>query len=96
VETSKEANRSLGRRKTFAYVLAGLGVLIWLGAAALDQHYMWTRPSVESRLEGRVYVHNNHGYYTYLTAQEHYSVVLLGIAAVALVLTGFLMDRWRR
>jgi hypothetical protein len=79
-----------------------LGVLVWFGCIGLFERYSYTRPTVENRAEGRVYVQNNHGHYTYLTAHEHFLLIFLGVAALALFLTGSLVDpehrmwqRWR-
>lgn len=83
-------------RAIVAKLLLLLSVGVWFGCSALYEHYNWTRPTVENRAEGRVFVQNNHGHHVYLTASEYYGPIVLGITAVALFLTGSLVDPKRR
>jgi len=73
-----------------------LAILLWFGCGALYEHYNQTRPAIENRTKGRVYVQNNHGHHAYLTAQEYYAPIVLGIVAGALFLTGAFIDPERR
>ena len=83
-------------RKITAKILLCCALLFWFGSSFLSEHYSRTRPTIENRAEGRVY---RHGSYTYLTAQEHYSLMLLMIAAGTFFSIGVLVYpdplRWR-
>ena len=95
-----EESRSKHRlRKMIAKILLSSALLTWFGSSFLSGHYSRTRPTVENRAEGRVYLQNDHGYYTYLNAREHYLLILLMIAAGGLFLVGVALYpeplRWR-
>jgi len=89
-------------RETAAKILAGLALFIWLCFFGLFEHYSYTRPTTRNPIDGRVYQQNNHGYYTYLTEQEHSRLTILEITAPVLFLMGLLIHpalkggHWRR
>ena len=76
--------------------LVYLSVVVWFGFIGLFEHYSYTRPRVQKPVEGRVYEQNNHGYITYLTAQEHFRLEFLGFSAPVLFLGGALIYPDRR
>jgi hypothetical protein len=89
-------NRKKSKLPENAVRMLGLAALLtWFGSMFLFEHYSYTRPTVENAAQGRVYLQNNHGYYTYLTAKEHYLLMLLMIAAGVLFVCGALIDRYR-
>lgn len=89
-------NRKTSKLPEIAAKNLGLAALFtWFGSMFLFEHYSYTRPTVENAAQGRVYLQNNHGYYTYLTAKEHYLLLLLMIAAAVLFICGALIDRYR-
>jgi len=94
VATEKAAARKL--REIMARVLLYSALLVWFSSMFLFEHYSYTRPAIENQAEGRIYVQNNHGYYTYLTAKEHYLLVLLMVSAGVLFLSGSLLYPERR
>jgi hypothetical protein len=93
---TRETNGPSNRRAIVAKILLFLSVGVWFGCSALYEHYNWTRPTIENRAEGRVFVQNNHGHQVYLTAPEYYGPILLGIAAVTMWVAGSLVDPERR
>lgn len=90
-EIAEENRGKPGRRKIVAKILLCSALLTWFGSSFLSEHYSRTRPAIENRAEGRVHLQNNHGSYTYLTAREHYLLMLLMIAAGASFLIGVLV-----
>jgi hypothetical protein len=96
VAATRKTNGPSNRREIVTKVLLLLSVGVWFGCLALYEHYNRTRPTIENRVGGRVFVQNNHGHQVYLTAPEYYGPILLGITAVTLFLTGSLVDPERR
>ena len=94
VATAKVGARKL--REIVARILLYSALLVWFSSMFLFEHYSYTRPTIENQAEGRIYVQNNHGYYAYLTAKEHYFLMSLMISAGVLFLSGSLVDPERR
>lgn len=100
--TETTYNLAVNRREIAARILLCSGLGAWFGFIGLFERYSYTRPTVKSPAVGRTYQQNNHGHYTYLTAEEHFRLNALQVVAAVLFLTGSLVDperrmwRWRR
>ena len=87
-----EAKREARPRELVAKVLAYSALVVWFSFIGLFEHYSYTRPTIRKQTEGRVYEQNNHGYITYLTAQEQLRLKLLEFSAPILFFAGALID----
>ena len=102
VDTAKKPTTARRLREIIARILLYSSLALWFSFIGLFEHYSQTRPTVENPEEGRNYRQNNHGYYTYLTEEEHSRLTILEIVAPVLFLSGSLVDperrmwRWRR
>jgi hypothetical protein len=91
--TKTHINRN---REVVAKVLLRLSALVWFGYSGLFYYYSYTRPRLTEVSEGRIYMQNNRGYVTYLTANEHNLLHVLEFSAPILLLAGVLLDPRRR
>jgi hypothetical protein len=83
-------------RLILSKIILCLSLVVWFGFAGLFEHYCHTRPTVPNLDEGRTYEENQHGYYFYLTKEEHSRLMTLMIAAPVLFAAGALIDPVRR
>jgi len=98
MKAAKNPGNAWRLRETAAKILAFLALALWLCFIGLFEHYSYTRPTTRNLAEGRTYQQNNHGYYTYLTEQEHSRLTMLEITGPVLFLIGILVHpdprRW--
>ena len=71
------------RRRLIAVACWVLGACLFCGFIQLSIHYSFTRPRHPDPAVGRIYQHNMHGSFTYLTSREMWQLRLLGIGAFA-------------
>jgi len=81
------------RPRLIAAACWALGLCLWCGFIVLSVHYSFTRPHHPDPGAGRIYEHNMHGSFTYLTSGEHWQLRLLGIGGFALCCGGLVLSR---
>ncbi len=75
---------------------AAVFAALWVGFFALSSYYSSTRPRQPDPATGRIYELNQHGSYAYLTADEHWTLLLLEFSGIPFVIVGGLLARfWR-
>lgn len=75
--------------------LATLALVVWFSHFLLFFQYDGTRPDAPQPNEGRVFQQSNHGHYVYLTAEEEFRINFMRGTALALFMTGFLVQHVR-
>jgi hypothetical protein len=79
-----------------AQTLVLFSVLMWLGSVSVLQYYSYTRPRSPEASQGRIYLQNDRGYKTYLTANEKNILHLLEFSVPVLFLAGVLLHPKRK